>query len=174
MVIYEMGDVQAITQIDYKYVFLSVIAILIGLKVIISLGEWFCVKFGLETKWIRRKREERELLKKTAESLAELQTRHDNDKKECLKHDDEIRADLKNLTALFIDKEINDYRWEIINFSTKVAERKPCNKDSYKHCLRTYEKYERLLEQEGLENGEVEISMDIIRESYAEKLKNGF
>ena len=169
-----MGDVQGLTGIDYLYVFISVIAILIGVKFLITLGEWFCVKFGLETKWMRKKKEERELLKKTAESLAELQQKHDEDNKNCLKHNDNIREDLKRLTELFIDKEIDDYRWEIINFATKVAEGKPCNKDSYKHCLRTYEKYEKLLEQEGLENGEVEISMDIIRESYTDKLKNGF
>ena len=34
--------------------------------------------------------------------------------------------------------------------------------------------YERVLEENGLENGQVELSMEVINESYKEKLKNGF
>ena len=83
-------------------------------------------------------------------------------------------AKIENLTDMFVDKEVDDYRWEIINFATKVSEGRPCNKDSFKHCLRTYEKYEALLEKYGLENGEVEISMDVVNEAYKEKMKNGF
>lgn len=81
---------------------------------------------------------------------------------------------INNLTDMFVDKEIDDYRWEIINFATKVSEGKPCNKDSFKHCLRTYEKYEALLEKYGLENGEVEISMQVVNEAYKQKLLEGF
>ncbi len=81
---------------------------------------------------------------------------------------------INNLTDMFVDKEIDDYRWEIINFATKVSEGKPCNKDSFKHCLRTYEKYEALLEKYGLENGEVEISMQIVNEAYKKKMLEGF
>ena len=81
---------------------------------------------------------------------------------------------ISNLTDMFVDKEIDDYRWEIINFATNVSEGKPCNKDSFKHCLRTYEKYEALLEKYGLENGEVEISMQVVNEAYKKKLLEGF
>ena len=81
---------------------------------------------------------------------------------------------INNLTDMFVDKEIDDYRWEIINFATKVSEGRPCNKDSFKHCLRTYEKYESLLEKYGLENGEVEISMQVVNEAYKKKLLEGF
>ena len=81
---------------------------------------------------------------------------------------------INNLTDMFVDKEVDDYRWEIINFATKVSEGKPCNKDSFKHCLRTYEKYEALLDKYGLENGEVEISMQVVNEAYKKKLLEGF
>ncbi len=65
-------------------------------------------------------------------------------------------------------------RWEINNFATNVSEGKPCNKDSFKHCLHIYEKYEKILKENGLENGEVEISMEIIGEAYRQKLREGF
>ena len=94
--------------------------------------------------------------------------------KELIASQKDSDAKIETLTSLFVDKEIDDYRWEIINFATKVSEGRPCNKDSFKHCLRTYEKYEALLEKYGLENGEVEISMEVVNEAYKEKLKNGF
>ena len=169
-----MEQISNLTTIDYSILFIGFFTILFAVKSIVSLVEWFFVKCGLETKWMRKKREERDLLRQTAESLAELQKRHNKDNSECVKHDEEIRADLKKLTDLFIDKEIDDYRWEIINFATKVAEKRPCNKDSFKHCFRTYEKYERLLEAYGLENGEVEISMEIVNEAYKQKMLEGF
>ena len=75
---------------------------------------------------------------------------------------------------MFIDKSVDDMRWEIINFAAKISEGKPCNKESYKHCLHIYEKYEKLIDENGLMNGEVELSMEIIHQSYKEKLKNGF
>lgn len=172
---------------------------------------------NLETKGMRQRREDHELLIKVSENLVKLQERHESDEKEfrenlnnymeesrkdrkalhdeMTKYSDNRIADRKQslqiqkeliasqkdsdakietLTSLFVDKEIDDYRWEIINFATKVSECRPCNKDSFKHCLRTYEKYEALLEKYGLENGEVEISMEVVNEAYKEKLKNGF
>lgn len=129
---------------------------------------------GLETKWMRQKREEHELLIQTSQNLASLQEKHEKDIESSDRRDEEIASDIKKLTQMFVDKEIDDMRWEINNFATKVSEGKPCNKDSFKHCIHMYEKYERILEDNGLENGEVEISMELINEAYKEKLKEGF
>lgn len=87
---------------------------------------------------------------------------------------DEIGNGLNKLTNMFIDKQIADYRWSIINFATAISEKKPCTKEAFKHCFATYEKYEKILEENGLENGEVKISMEIINEAYKEKMLNGF
>lgn len=169
-----MDSITELTQIDYSAVFISVFIILIGIKAIASVIEWFIAKLGLETKRMRKNAEDHELLIKTSESLLELKERHENDMKESDKHDQEMRNDIKKLTDMFINKEINDYRWEIVNFAAKITEGKNCSKESYKHCMRTYSDYEKLLEEHELTNGEVEISMNIIRESYQEKLKEGF
>ena len=40
--------------------------------------------------------------------------------------------------------------------------------------IKTYEKYEKILHDNNLENGEVKISMELINDSYKEKLKGGF
>lgn len=169
-----MSEWIKLTEYNWAFWIAGLFALIEFIKWLWSAGEWIVSKFGIETKGMRQKREQSELLVKTAENLAELQKKHNNDNNECLRHDDEIRADLKKLTDMFINKEINDYRWEIINFATKVSEGKPCNKDSYKHCFKTYSDYEQLLEENNLENGEVEISMEIIREGYKKKMTEGF
>lgn len=169
-----MDEILELTKIDFPLLFVSVFIALIGIKAIVSIFEWIIDKLGLETKWMRKKREDHELLVKTSQNLSALQECHIRDMQESDKHDEEMRNDIKKLTDMFIDKEINDMRWEINNFATKVAEGKPCNKDSYKHCIHTYEKYEKLLEENGLENGEVEISMEIVNDAYKQKLKEGF
>lgn len=169
-----MAEIIELTKIDFSYVFIAVFVILIGIKVIVSLFEWIVNKLGLETKFLKQKREEHELLIQTSKNIINLQKKHEKDIEKSDKQDEELRKDIKSLTDMFIDKQIDDMRWEINNFAIQVAEGKPCNKDSYLHCLRIYEKYESILRQNNLNNGEVEISMELINESYKEKLKKGF
>ena len=95
------------------------------------------------------------------------------DTKRAIKHDKAIKEDLAKLTSMFVEKEINDYRWEINNFATKISENKPINKDCFKHCFKTYALYEKILDENDLKNGEVENSMKIINDAYQEKMKNG-
>lgn len=169
-----MNELKALLQVDFPLVLSSILIIFTGFKGIVTLLEWIADKTGLEFKWLRKKREDHELLMKTASELVELRNQRNIDVEESIKHDVAIRSDLAELKTMFIDREIDTMRWEIINFSTKISEGKSCNKDSYKHCLRIYEKYEKMLEDNHMTNGEVDLSMEIVNESYKEKLKNGF
>lgn len=169
-----MDTITELTTLDFSSIFISVFVILVGIKSIMSLIEWFVEKIGFETKWMKRKREDHELLIKTSQNLAELQKRHDADILESDKHDEEMRKDIKNLTELFVEKQINDYRWEIINLADKISSGKVASKECYKHAISTYERYEKIIEERDLTNGEVEISIQIINDSYKQKLKEGF
>lgn len=165
-----MKEIIELTQINFSSVLIAVSVILIGVKTIVSLFEWIAQKLGLETKWMRAGREEHELLIRTSQTLAALQEKQEQDMERSDRRDEEISNDIKKLTQMFLEKEIDDMRWEINNFATIVSEGKPCNKDSFQHCIHVYEKYERILEENGLENGEVEISMELINEAYKQKL----
>ena len=72
-----MNDINALTQVDYIAVFISVMTILIGVLSIKKIIESFYKWFGLETKWMREKREQRDLLLKTAEKVCDLEGRQD-------------------------------------------------------------------------------------------------
>ncbi len=170
-----MEEIIELTKIDFSYVFVPVFVILIGVKVIVSLFEWIIEKLGLETKWMRKQREEHDLLIQTSQNLTALQEKHDEDMKRSDDHDTEMRNDIKNLTDLFIDKEINDYRWEIINLADKISgDITSVSKECLRHAISTYEKYEKIIVENGLVNGEVEISIEIIKDAYQQKLKEGY
>lgn len=169
-----MEAITEFTKIDFTYFFFSALVILIGIKFIVSVFEWFIGKLGLETKWMRKRREEHDLLIKTSQNLITLQEQHEKDVERSDRRDEEISNDIKNLIRMFVDKEIDDMRWEINNFATNVSEGKPCNKDSFTHCIHIYEKYEKILKENNLKNGEVEISIELINEAYKQKLKEGF
>ncbi len=169
-----MNEVLELTRINFPSAFIAMFAILFALKAIASLFEWMIDRLGLETKWMRKRREEQELLLQTSQKLSALQEKQKHDMEKSDRRDEEISSDIKKLTRMFVDKEIDDMRWEINNFATKVSEGKPCNKDSFQHCIHIYEKYEKILEDNGLENGEVNLSMELISDAYRQKLKNGF
>ena len=76
-----MDVIQELTKVDYAYVLFAVFATLIGIKTIVSLFEWVVGKLGLETKWMKQKREEHDLLVKTSQNLSALQQQHTSDMK---------------------------------------------------------------------------------------------
>ncbi len=169
-----MDAIKELININFSYVLMSVFLILIGVKTILTIFEWIVQKLGLETKWMRQKREEHELLIHTSQNLASLQSRHLEDMKRSDQHDAEMKEDIKKLTDLFIDKQINDYRWEIINLADRIASGRNISRECLRHAISTYEKYEKIITDYGLVNGEVELSIEVIRESYQQKLKEGF
>ena len=89
-----MDEITELTKIDFSYVFIAVFVILIGVKVIVSLFEWVVDKLGLETKWMRKQREEHELLIQTSQNLAALQKQHTHDVEESDAHDEDIKEEL--------------------------------------------------------------------------------
>lgn len=105
-----MEPIIELTKIDYVSVFVAVFTILVGIRAMVSIFEWGINKFGLETKWMRKKREEHDLLIKTAQNLTELQKKHTEDVKQSIIHDDRIR------------EEFSEFMNEIRNTVTKTQD----------------------------------------------------
>lgn len=216
-----MDAMQNLTHYNWFGVVLALISAMVAFKFLSDLFGWFVIKFGLETKSMREKRENRELIKTTAENLASLQSRHTKDEKESrenlnnyiaesradrkalhdemkqysqnrvddrkqsLKIQEELKKSIegialkqndrderiKDLADMLLDKQISDYRWEIINVADKISNGEHVSKECLKHALSTYTKYEEIIEKHGIKNGEVAISIDIINETYRELLK---
>ena len=80
---------------------------------------------------------------------------------------------INNLTNMFVDKEIDDLRFKILDFASSISSGMKYNRESYDHILKIYGKYEQILEEHNMENGLVEESVKYIQSSYQELLKSG-
>lgn len=157
------------------------VAIILGIFIIIStviaIYEIACKFSEIIKKPIgvaKQRKQDHELLIKTVQDLKELHDKHEEDTKQSIKHDKMIREDLQKLTKMFIDKEIDDMRWEILDFASALSSGREYNKESFDHVISIHEKYENILQKNGLENGRVNASMEVVMEIYKEKLKKGF
>lgn len=92
-----MDTINEFIHIDFLYVFVSIFVILFAAKVIVTLFEWIVDKLGIETRGMRQKREEHELLIKTSEELTVLKDKHEESVKESIRHDQMIKDDISNL-----------------------------------------------------------------------------
>lgn len=93
-----MNAIKELTTLDFSLVFVSVFIILIGIKAIVSLFEWFIEKLGLETKGMRKRKEEHNLLIQTSQGLIQLQEKHEESVRQSIRHDEIIKADISSLT----------------------------------------------------------------------------
>lgn len=125
-----MNEFKELMQIDWRYVILSIIILLVCVKFIWSLLDWLLFeKLGIETRKMKQKRQERELLKDTAElakttaelakttaeNLDKLQQKHTKDEEEFRNnlnnYMEESRKDrmaLHDEMTRFTDNRIND------------------------------------------------------------------
>lgn len=186
-----METIRNLTNYNWFTVVSAIIVAMFTFKILSELFEWFVKRFGVETRSTREKKENADLLKTTVKNLAELQFKHKNDEENINnkldKHILESERDrnklhteqksltdsINKLTSIFVDKEISDYRWEIINLADKILEGKKVGKECLKHAIVTHAKYEAVIEENGLTNGEVDISMEIINDEYRNRLKDG-
>ena len=211
-----MNDLKALLDLDFKYLFVGIILVLVCIKFLWTLMEWlFVEKLGIQTKKQREIRASQKqledttnLAKQTAENLNKLQDQHTKDEKEFRenlnRHMEESEKDRKALHAemkqysdnrlkdreqsmqiqkefttsmnelakLFLDKQISDYRWEIINVADKISNGRIVSKECLKHAIATYDKYEKIIKEHNLVNGEVTISIGVIRDEYAKVLSD--
>ncbi len=129
---------------------------------------------GRPVKWVREKEKDHNLLIRTSESLEELKRQHDESVEQSIRHDAMIKNDLKRLTNMFLEKQIDDMRYEILNFASALTSGRDYNKEQFDHVLQIHEKYEQILKDNDMSNGQVLMSMEVINEIYKEKLKKGF
>lgn len=90
-----MDAIENLFNIEWQVVILGVIAALFAFKAIVEIFKWLLFDFlGIETKAMRMKREEHELLLKTANGLKDLSARHLEDVNQSIKHNEKIQENL--------------------------------------------------------------------------------
>lgn len=85
----------------------------------------------------------------------------------------ELEKKMDKNNAITLSLLIDNKRNTIIDFASKVIDEKfPVTKEQFNRIFKIYEEYEDIIKENGLTNGEVDIAIRIIRESYSGHLKN--
>lgn len=79
---------------DFALIFVGFFTLVFASKAAVSSLEWLFNKLGLEFKWMRRRHEDHELLIKTTQGLNALQTKHQEDVLQSIRHDKLIKEEL--------------------------------------------------------------------------------
>lgn len=81
---------------------------------------------------------------------------------------------LEENNALTLDLYINFNRNRIIDFATQVLKNdRVFTREEFNRIFKVYKEYEEILEKYGKENGEVDVSIDLIRDDYARRMREG-
>ena len=148
--------------------------------------------WGIETKssLYKKAQEERiETLEQAVKDLAEeLDNREDNlyqkqkgyheqsiqIRNELKDNQKGLRSDLQEIKSLIINNSIESMRWEILDFSNAIMSGREYNKEQYDHVLNTHERYEKILQENGMTNGQTSASFEFIKRHYDELMETGF
>lgn len=84
-----------------------------------------------------------------------------------------LKDALKSNNELTLDLYININRNRIIDFASKIAnDNVMVSREEFNRIFKTYKEYEEVLEKHNKTNGEVDIAISIIKDSYTTHMKN--
>ncbi|MGN0162941.1 MAG: hypothetical protein ACI4EA_05080 [Candidatus Ornithomonoglobus sp.] len=141
---------------------------------------------GLVDKWFEgrmKKQELIELVYKSQKRIDELAENRVRDREQSLAIQkqltdaiQEISNKLDTIQSDFTDDKIENMRWKILSFASNlingVIDGKACYKEQFDNILKTYDKYENILKENDMKNGQVEESMKFIKERYHELIEH--
>ena len=167
-----MSNIEDLVNLDTS-VILSLFVILFGMVTIFELIGKLSVYLDKPVRWVRKKNEDHEAIVKLAENLDAIKKQQDIDREQSIKHDNEIKVEVREVANLFMDKNIEDMRWRILDFASAISNGRKFNRESYDFIIHTYEQYEVVLKKLGRTNGVVDETMQYIKEEFRERLRNG-
>ena len=152
-------------------------------------GKVIVPEFMKIRKRFERKKQERELIAKVSKQLdennvlfKEMMSHYSKDnieKRNIWMHDvDEDRSHIHLLEEILLKLKqevvklrIESMRGEIIAFASRVANGNcQVTREEFHRIFRLYDDYENILEENGMENGEIDINYQIIKKAYEKNL----
>lgn len=157
-----MEDLQNLFNLNFASIIMGLFIIILGIDKIVSLLKRFKsilrIKFGYEED------------KESIEDRISILERHDNWQ---YKEISKISQCVTDIDKRMLDKDIDDMRWELLNFCSALTGGRKYNREAFDHIFRIYEKYEMILKDNKMTNGFVDESMNYVKEVYHKNLENG-
>ena len=157
-----MKELQNLFNLDFASIIMGLFIIILGIDKIVSLlkkvKDNLRIKLGYE--------EDKESI---VDRISVLE-RHDNWQ---YKEISKISQCVTDIDKRMLDKDIDDMRWELLDFCSALTGGRKYNREAFDHIFRIYEKYEMILKDNKMTNGFVDESMNYVKEVYHKNLENG-
>lgn len=92
--------------------------------------------------------------------------------KETNKRLDSICSKLETFAERIDKIEISDMRSAILSFGNSCMRNEKHTQEEFSHILAIYDRYEKIIEETGISNGQVDISIEYIKDVYKDCLEN--
>ena len=175
-----MNDVKTLIELDWKSLIPAIFAIIAGFLAIRKIIIEFCNAIGYVPVWRREREEMKKVMNVITEEVHQIKKDRESDQLEALDYQkkmsqqqDEMMDALRELKNDIVQNNIDRMRYEILEFGNSCRSR-DYSKESYDHVLETYDKYNEILKENGLENGRVDAAMAFIKDKYDGYLRDGF
>lgn len=157
-----MEELQNLFNLDFASIIMGLFIIILGIDKIVSLlkrvKSILRIKFGYEED------------KESIEDRISILERHDNWQ---YKEISKISQCVTDIDKRMLDKDIDDMRWELLDFCSALTGGRKYNREAFDHIFRIYEKYEMILKDNKMTNGFVDESMNYVKEVYHKNLEDG-
>lgn len=165
-----VNAIKGIHEIGELNVLLSILYISVLIIAIFTIIKKLAECFGIETK--------NTLYKKAQEiKLADLEHKIEVCNENIFKYSQKMHEDhneLKEIKNLIVDNSVETMRWQILDFSNAVMSGREYNKEQYDHVLNIHKKYEQILSDNHMTNGQVTASMQFVHKHYQDLMEKGF
>ena len=84
----------------------------------------------------------------------------------------DLNAQIRVLNEELVEHEIDQLRWNILDFSNSCMRGENHTKEEFDHVINDHQKYEEILKREGRVNGQVDMAYSVIIELYTKHIKD--
>ena len=156
---------EKLVSIDYFSFFCALFTMMVAFVTIKKGVEEFCKTFEFETPWMRKAREKREYMEKVDKQLELLMQREESIE---AKHSTDV-GQLEGVVGE-VRESFAELQNQITALSNKIEQ---MELEQYNIIFNDIKEYEKIIEDNGLTNGQVESSVHIIKKRYEHDLEAG-
>lgn len=83
-----------------------------------------------------------------------------------------MKEDIKRIDDKVDENEIDRIRYEILEFASSCRRKKKHTRENFLHIIELNTKYHKIIEEKGLENGQIDIEFELIKNIYKKCSEN--
>lgn len=168
-----MGTIEQAVQVDIINFCLVALLIMAAVAAAVKIIEEFSKIIGRPVKWIKSNNTDHEQLVELKKEMSDHIQASTEKIEELRKVDEEFKVDfakidndINKLTNMFIEKQISDMRFNIVDVASGITMGMRYSIEQLSHVMHIHDDYEKILAERNMKNGQVDMSMEIIESEY--------